>query len=169
MMLISVSHWLVIGGCILQTLCLFMLSLTQQNQFWQVCIHRSNSSNATQLFQIFLCHGLGFGLATSMSYVPSLAILSHHFEKKRAIAMSIVAGGTPFGAVVYTILLNNLLSGNLGFANSIRITAAANTVVLFIGCALMRTRWLYAKAQMDYSQVLRTSCADYPYIFASIG
>ncbi|KAG8220727.1 major facilitator superfamily domain-containing protein [Butyriboletus roseoflavus] len=131
-----------------------MLSLTQQNHF----------------YQIFLCHGLGFGLATSMSYVPSLAIVSHHFKKRRAIAMSIVAGGTPAGAVAYTILLNNLLNGNLGFANSIRITAAANTVLLITGCALMRTRSLYSeKSQMPYSQLLRRSSADYPYIFASIG
>lgn len=104
-----------------------------------------------------------------MSYVPSLAVLSHHFKKKRAIVMSIVAGGTPFGAVVYTILLNNLLSGNLGFANSVRITAAVNTVLLLIGCATMRTRPIHPKTQTRYFQVLRTSSSDYPYIFASIG
>lgn len=104
-----------------------------------------------------------------MSYVPSLAVLSHHFKKRRAIAMSIVTSGTPLGGVGYTILLNNLLSGNLGFANTIRITAAANTVLLLIGCALMRTRSLYPKTQMHYVQVLKTSSADYPYIFASIG
>ncbi|KAF8556338.1 MFS general substrate transporter [Imleria badia] len=146
-------HWLVIGGCSLQVICLFMLSFIQQHQF----------------YQIFLCHGLGFGLATSMSYVPSLAVLSHHFEKRRAIAMSIVAGGAPIGAAGYTILLNNLLNGDLGFANSIRITAATNAVCLLIGCALMRTRSLDPKTQMHYSQLLRTSSADYPYIFATIG
>ncbi|KAH0838759.1 major facilitator superfamily domain-containing protein [Lanmaoa asiatica] len=146
-------HWLVIGGCSLQTICLFLLSLTQRNQF----------------YQIFLCHGLGFGLATSMSYVPSLAVLSHHFKKRLAIAMSIVAGGAPLGAAVYTILLNNLLNGGLGFANSICITAAANSVILLTGCALMRTRSLYPKTQLHYSQLLRTSSTDYPYMFASIG
>lgn len=104
-----------------------------------------------------------------MSYVPSLAVVSHHFKKRRAIAMSIVAGGTPIGAAGYTILLNNLLNGSLGFANGIRITAAANTVLLLTGCVLMRTRPLDSKTQTHYLQLLRTSSADYPYIFASIG
>lgn len=104
-----------------------------------------------------------------MSYVPSLAVLSQHFEKRRAIVMSTVAAGAPIGAAGYTILLNNLLNGNLGFANSIRITAATNTVFLLIGCALMRTRTLHPKTQMHYSQLLKTSSTDYPYIFATIG
>lgn len=104
-----------------------------------------------------------------MSYVPSLSVLSHHFEKKRAIAMSIVAAGTPIGAIGYTILLNHLLNGSLGFANSIRITAAANTLLLVVGCALMRTRSVHPKTQTHYSQLLKTISTDYPYIFASIG
>lgn len=104
-----------------------------------------------------------------MSYVPALAVVSHHFKKRRAIAMSIVASGTPTGAAGYTILLNNLLNGNLGFANSIRITAATNTILLLTGCALMRTRSLYPKTQTHYSQLLKTSSADYPYIFACLG
>jgi MFS family permease len=146
-------YWLVIGGCSLQVLCLFMLSLVQQNQF----------------YQIFLSHGLGFGLATSMSYVPSLAVVSHHFDKRLAIAMSIAIAGAPIGSAGYSILLDNLLNGNLGFPNSIRIAAATNTVLVLIGCALMRTRPLYPKTHMPYSQLLKTSSADYPYIFATIG
>lgn len=104
-----------------------------------------------------------------MSYVPSLAVLSHHFKKRRAIVMSLVAAGAPVGAAGYTILLNNLLNGNLGFANSIRITAATNAVFVLIGCALMRTRPLFPKTRMHYDQLLRTSSSDYPYIFATIG
>jgi len=104
-----------------------------------------------------------------MSYVPSIAVLSHHFEKKRAIAMSIVTAGAPIGAAGYSILLDNLLSGDLGFANSIRIVAATNAVLLLVGCALMRTGSLCPKTQVHYSQLLRTSSSDCPYICATIG
>lgn len=104
-----------------------------------------------------------------MSYVPSLAVLSHHFDKRRAIAMSIATAGAPIGSAGYSILLDNLLNGNLGFPNSIRITAATNAVLVLIGCSLMRTKSLYPKTHMPYSQLLRTSLTDYPYIFASIG
>lgn len=104
-----------------------------------------------------------------MSYVPSLAVVSQHFEKRRDIVMAIVAGGTPIGAAGYSILLNNLLNSNLGFPTSIRIAAATNAVLLLAGCTLMRIRLLYPKTHVPYSQVLRTSSTDYPYIFATIG
>ena len=83
--------------------------------------------------------------------------------------MAIVTSGAPIGAAGYTILLNNLLNGNLGFANSIRITAATNAVFLLIGCTLMRTRSLDSNTPMNYSQLLRTSSTDYPYVFTTIG
>jgi hypothetical protein len=106
-----------------------------------------------------------------MGYVPSLAVLSLHFKKKAAIAMCIVAAGTPLGAALYTILLNNLLNNKFGFATSIRITAAANTALLVIGCALMRTTPPYSrpKIQTRYFQLLKTSSGDYPYLFACTG
>ncbi|KAG6375424.1 major facilitator superfamily domain-containing protein [Boletus reticuloceps] len=147
-------YWLVIGGSCLQIICLFMLSFTQPDHFYQV---------------YFSIPWLGFGLATSMSYVPSLAVLSQHFEKRRAMVMSIVTSGAPIGAAGYTILLNNLFNGDVGFANSIRITAATNAVLLLIGCTLMRTRSLHPTTRMRYSQLLKSSSADYPYIFATIG
>jgi len=104
-----------------------------------------------------------------MSYVPSLAVLSHHFEKRRAIVMAMVTAGAPIGSAGYSILLDSLLNGKLGFAKSIQITAATNAVLMLIGCILMRTRPLHPKPHMRYSQLLRTSSSDYPYIFATIG
>lgn len=32
------SYWLVVGGCSLQVICLFILSFIQQHQFYQACI-----------------------------------------------------------------------------------------------------------------------------------
>jgi hypothetical protein len=37
-------------------------------------------------------------------------------------------------------MLNQLLYGSLGFANTVRVAAALNTVLLFIGNLLMKTR-----------------------------
>ncbi|KIJ67847.1 hypothetical protein HYDPIDRAFT_25313 [Hydnomerulius pinastri MD-312] len=146
-------YHLVICGCTLQVFCLFMLSLTKENQYYQV----------------FLCHGLGFGLAASMSYVPSIAVLSHHFKAKRAIVMTVVVGGSPLGGTLYPILLNNLLDGELGFANSIRVSGAMNGALLLLACLLMRTRMPPQKTDVRYREVLRRSSCDPAYIFASIG
>ncbi|KAG9316682.1 major facilitator superfamily domain-containing protein [Chiua virens] len=122
-----------------------------------------------QFYQIVLSQGLGFGIAASMSYVPALAVLSQHFHKRVDLVMSIVASGAPIGSSLYTIMLNNLLNGNLGFANAIRITAAVNAVLMLIGCCLMRTRPHFPTTQIHYFQLLRSASLDYPYLVASVG
>ncbi|KAF9241653.1 major facilitator superfamily domain-containing protein [Melanogaster broomeanus] len=143
---------LMIGGSTLQVLCLFLLSLTKPNQFYQV----------------FLCQGIGFGLTASMSFIPSVAVLSHHFKQRRAIMMTIVASGSPLGGTVYPILLNNLLS-KMGFSNSIRVAAVANSALLLLSCLLMRTRLPPQRKHTRYCEVLKKSSRDYAYIFSSLG
>jgi hypothetical protein len=73
-------------------------------------------------------------------YIPSLAVVSHHFRKRRAMAMSIVASGASFGAFVHPLILNNTINSSLGFANATRLQAALITFLLLIGCFLMRTK-----------------------------
>ena len=73
-------------------------------------------------------------------YVPSIAVLSHHFHSRRAMAMSLVATGTSLGTIVHPIMLNNTLHGSLGFANATRISAGMISILLLTACILIRTR-----------------------------
>lgn len=75
-----------------------------------------------------------------MTYVPSVAVISQHFAKKRALAMTIVASGASFGAVIHPILLNHTLDSHLGFGNAVRASAGLVSGLLLIACLLMRTR-----------------------------
>lgn len=74
-------------------------------------------------------------------YVPSFAILSHHFEHRRTAAMTLVASGASIGGIVHTIMLNKLLNGPMGFKTGVRISAAFVTVLLFLSCVLVRSRY----------------------------
>ncbi|KAJ7433451.1 hypothetical protein B0H11DRAFT_2296850 [Mycena galericulata] len=80
-------YFLLYGGSALMCFSLFMLSLCKPEQF----------------YQIFLAQALGMGIGVGAVYIPSVAIVSHYFQKRRALAMSIVASGSSLGAVVHPI------------------------------------------------------------------
>ncbi|TFK32266.1 MFS general substrate transporter [Crucibulum laeve] len=117
-------HHLMIGGCLIHAFSFFMLSLTKENQFYQV----------------FLSHGVGIGLASGLTYVPSLGIVSHYFQKKRALAMGVVAAGTALGATLHPIMVNQLVYSSIGFHGAIRIISGMNCVLFVIANLIMRPR-----------------------------
>ncbi|KAG9318805.1 major facilitator superfamily domain-containing protein [Chiua virens] len=117
-------YHLLIGGSLLQSFNLFMLSLTQPGQY----------------YQIFLAQGIGLGISQGFLYVPTLSVLSHYFQKRRTFAMSLVTSGSSLGAIIHPIMLNYLFNRGVGFANGVRISAAFISVLLLIACSLTRTR-----------------------------
>jgi len=80
-------------------------------------------------------------------YVPSFAILSHHFKRRQTIMMSIVSSGASLGGIVHAIMLNHLLNGPIGFKRSVRISATFITVLLLLSCILVRTRYSAGKRE----------------------
>ncbi|SCV00652.1 LAMI_0G06458g1_1 [Lachancea mirantina] len=58
---------------------------------------------SVKLWQIYLTQGvlLSFGLA--FIYIPSLILLPHWFEKKRALAMGIAASGSGVGGIIFNL------------------------------------------------------------------
>ncbi|KAJ7595001.1 major facilitator superfamily domain-containing protein [Mycena floridula] len=105
-------YHMMVAAVIISGLSLFMLSLCQQNQFYQA------SGESTQYY---------------------LSIVSHYFNKRRPMAMGIVAAGSALGATVHPIILNKVIH-SLGFANGVRVSAGFNLVCLIIGVLCMRTR-----------------------------
>lgn len=87
--------------------------------------------------QIFLSQGLGMGIAMGLLYTPSFMIVGHHFRRRRALALGVVACGSAVGGLIQPILLNKLFSSALGFGNSIRCDAALNAVLLIIASFTM--------------------------------
>ncbi|KAJ7108974.1 major facilitator superfamily domain-containing protein [Mycena crocata] len=144
---------LLYGGSALLCFSIFMLSLCKPQQ----------------LYQIFLAQGLGAGLGAGIVYVPSVAIVSHYFQKRRALAMSIVASGSSLGAVIHPIMLNNTLRSHLGFGNAVRASAGLVSGLSLIACLLMRPRLPPSKVHLPFWKSVRRFSHDRPYVLATTG
>ncbi|KAG0703812.1 MFS general substrate transporter [Suillus ampliporus] len=140
-------------GCLLQCFFFFMLSLAKPNGY----------------YQIFLAQGIGSGFAIGLTNVPSIAVVSHHFQRRRAFAMGFVTAGASLGSILHPIMLNNLINRQLGFANGVRASASMTSGLLFIACLLMRTRLPPQPQVVNYSRVLRKSLRDPAYMCACLG
>jgi dipeptide/tripeptide permease len=103
-----------------------------------------------------------------MIYVPSLAVTSQYFLKKRALAMSIVAAGSSLGAIIHPIMLNNLFV-KLGFSNAVRANAGMNAGLLIIACLLLRTRQPPPATVPPFWKSVRRFSTDWPYVFSVLG
>ncbi|KAG2109876.1 major facilitator superfamily domain-containing protein [Suillus discolor] len=143
-------------GCLLQCFFLFMLSLAKPEQYYQASL-------------IFLSQGIGLGFAMGLTNVPSIAVISHHFQRRKAFAMGIVAAGGSLGAIFHPVMLNNLINGRLGFANGVRASAALSGGLLFIANLLMRTRLPPQQKIVSYTRVLKNSSRDGAYICTCVG
>ncbi|KAG1731102.1 major facilitator superfamily domain-containing protein [Suillus paluster] len=146
-------YHLVIAGSLLQSFSLFMLSLSKPNQY----------------YQIFLAQGLGSGIATGLMFVPSTAVIAHYFRRKRTLVLTFVASGSSLGATIHPIMLNNLLSGPLGFANAIRASAGLVSALLLIACLCMRTRLDPPTTTVNYTAAARKCIRDIPFILMIAG
>ncbi|TFK38657.1 MFS general substrate transporter [Crucibulum laeve] len=146
-------YFLLYGGAILISFSLFMLSLAKPDN----------------IYQNFLAQGIGHGLGAGMMYVPSIALVSQYFKKRRALAMSFVAAGSSLGAFVHPIMLNNTLNGHLGFGGAVRASAGLVTGLLVIACCLMRPRLPPPTVVHDLGKSLKRYSRDIPFIAASAG
>lgn len=70
-----------------------------------------------------------------------MAIVAQHFSTKRALVMGIVVSGGSLGAIIYPIVLNNLIHGRVGFANGVRVSAGLLAACLLLAGVTMRPRY----------------------------
>jgi hypothetical protein len=60
-------------------------------------------------------------VATGLMYQPSITILSHYFEKRRALAMGIATSGASLGGVLYP-------SKHISFGRLLKIAAGLTSL-----------------------------------------
>ncbi|KAF8755950.1 MFS general substrate transporter [Rhizoctonia solani] len=146
-------HTTVSFGSILYAFCLFMLSLAKQNQYYQV----------------FLPQAVGLGISLGLVFLPSIGVISHHFARRRSLAMGIVVSGSSCGGIVFPIMLNKTFE-RYGFAWGVRSSAFVVLGCLIVANLLMRTR-LPPKSKRpptpppDFKAIMR----DSTYLFAIAG
>ncbi|KAF2709572.1 MFS general substrate transporter [Pleomassaria siparia CBS 279.74] len=72
-----------------------------------------------EYWQVFLAQGICMGLGAGLLYIPSLALVSIWFDRKRALAMGVVMSGIAVGGVVYISMFDRLTI-SAGFPWTIR-------------------------------------------------
>ncbi|TFK32267.1 major facilitator superfamily domain-containing protein [Crucibulum laeve] len=146
-------YHLMIGGSLLLVFCLFMLSITQPEQYYQV----------------FLTQGLGMGIAVGMTYIPGLGVVSHYFQRRRALAIGVATTGTAVGGALHPIMLNKWFHGSLGFHNGVRASAGLNAGLLIISILLMKPRLPPSIKAHSTLRSLRVFLQDIPYVVMVLG
>ena len=154
----------------MQSFSLFMHSLAKPDKYYQVFTAIASLpfyELTPSPHQIFLSQGIGAGLGAGMLYVPSMAVLSHYFGRRRSLALTMAAAGSSLGAIVHPVMLNNTLD-RVGFAVAARANAGLISVMLLTACLLMRTRLGPPENLIDLWKAARRFSTDLPFMFASV-
>lgn len=89
------------------------------------------TAGAASLAEAYLCYGIGIGVGVSCIFVPIVAAVSQHFEKRRSLALGITVSGIGLGTLVVAPLSESLIN-SLGWRETFRIYAVGSAVVLIL-------------------------------------
>ncbi|KAF7342228.1 Riboflavin transporter MCH5 [Mycena venus] len=117
-------HHMIALGSFLQVVSIFMISLTQWHQYYQV----------------FLAQAVASGIGQSLLFLPSLSIIGQHFKRHRALATGVGVSGASVGGVIWPIVLNQLSRRMASFSNAVRVTGALAGLLLIIANLVMKTK-----------------------------
>ncbi|KAI0044864.1 putative MFS monocarboxylate transporter [Auriscalpium vulgare] len=97
------------------------------------------TSLATEYYQIFLAQGIAIGLGAGCLFVPSVAVLSTYFVKRRAMAIGLSASGSSVGGLIYPIVFHRLVP-QVGFPWATRTLGFISFGTLAISYITIRRR-----------------------------
>ncbi|KAJ3528336.1 hypothetical protein NM208_g10248 [Fusarium decemcellulare] len=97
------------------------------------------TSVSTSYWQIFLAQGVSTGLGNGCLFCPSVAVISSYFQKKRSLAIGIVACGSVTGGLVYPSMMRELLP-KIGFGWTVRAIGFLQAATLTVAIACLKAR-----------------------------
>ncbi|KAG2358400.1 major facilitator superfamily domain-containing protein [Suillus spraguei] len=147
-------HHCIGAGSLIYLFSIFMLSLAKPHQY----------------YQIFLAQGIGMGIGMGLLFLPAISVTSHYFRRRRVAAMGVVLSGSSLGAVIYSIMLNNLFNGSAGFGWGVRAAAFIDLGLLGIANLVMKTRLPSRRQRPDAKPVdMKAILSDFGYWLCVIG
>lgn len=81
------------------------------------------------LWHFQLSQGLLIGIATCLSFMPSMAVPPGWFGKYRGLNMGIISAGTGIGGLVWSPILTACIQ-SMGFRNTLRLTGCICTILI---------------------------------------
>ncbi|KIW11145.1 hypothetical protein PV08_10445 [Exophiala spinifera] len=97
------------------------------------------ASYASRIWHLYLSQGALVGLGVGFVYVPSIAVLSQWFAKRRSLANGISAAGSGIGGLIFSFAGGALIE-HLGIGWALRITGATALLANLLAAILIRDR-----------------------------
>ncbi|KAK9238784.1 major facilitator superfamily domain-containing protein [Lipomyces kononenkoae] len=85
------------------------------------------ASFSSRIWQLYLTQGLLVGFGVGFVYIPSMAVLSQWFERKRSLANGISSAGSGIGGAVFSWATEAMIN-QLGLQWALRVTG----IIIFI-------------------------------------
>ncbi|KAF2022023.1 monocarboxylate transporter [Aaosphaeria arxii CBS 175.79] len=89
------------------------------------------ASFGNALWHFQLTQGLLIGIATCLSFMPSMVVPPRWFGRHRAFCMGIISSGTGIGGLVWSPVLTVCIQ-EIGFRNTLRLTGCICTILVCI-------------------------------------
>ncbi|CAH0043678.1 unnamed protein product [Clonostachys solani] len=96
----------------------------------QLCI-----SWCAKYWQFLLVQGIIYGIGCGSLFTPACAVVQPWFEKRRGLALGVIACGAAVGGVICSIVSSSLLP-RIGFSWACRVLALLFFVLLSVSCAV---------------------------------
>ena len=123
------------------------------------------TSLATQYYQIFLSLGVCCGIGAGCLYVPSVAVVSTWFSKRRGTATGITASAGSVAGVTFPIIFS-ALEKHIGFFWAMRMMGFMSLATLSVAAVIVRPRVMPAQKR---SLLELEAFREPSYLFFSIG
>lgn len=97
------------------------------------------TSLCTTFWQVVLAQGVCIGVGCGLIFLPSQAILSQYFKRRRAFAIGIASTGSPVASMIFPIIFGRL-QPTIGFPWATRVLAFMMLGLSTIPVVFMRMR-----------------------------
>ncbi|EPE29044.1 MFS general substrate transporter [Glarea lozoyensis ATCC 20868] len=97
------------------------------------------ASFATRIWHLYLTQGVLVGLGVGFSYLPSIAILSQWFSRRRSLANGISAAGSGIGGLIFSFAVRAAIS-NISLAWALRMTGLVSGFMNIMATIAIRSR-----------------------------
>lgn len=98
------------------------------------------AAQCTEFWQLFLCQGVMVGLSFALIFIPGTLVIPTWFDKHLALAMGLAVSGAGLGGLVFSFIVNKIISITLDQKWALRTVGLINLVISLFATVFMRVR-----------------------------
>lgn len=121
-----------------------------------------------EYYQFILCFSILGGISSACLFNPSVAVLTHWFDRKRGVALGIAVSGSGVGGILFTQIFNKLLATS-GYGWAVRTVAFTVLGAGIIACATLTSRHTTRSINWNDAKPDLKSLLDKRFFFCVVG